>query len=68
VALIQVPGLAALVHVDPLHLDDWVAAVAGSLLAVGIPQVALAFFRAQQKRTNLPPPQFLRLAPPPGPG
>ena len=68
VALIQVPGLAALVHVDPLHLDDWVAAVAGSLLAVGIPQAALAFFRAQQKRTNLPPPQFLRLAPPPGPG
>jgi Ca2+-transporting ATPase len=64
VALIQVPVLAALVHVDPLHLDDWVTVVAGSALAVGIPQAALAFFRAQQKRPKASPPQFLRAAPP----
>jgi len=65
--LIQVPGLAARVHVDPLHLDDWAVVVAGSVLAIAIPQAALALLRAQQKRTNLPPPQFLRLAPPAGP-
>lgn len=45
VALIQVPGLAALVHVDPLHIDDWAAAVAGSVLAIAIPQAALALWR-----------------------
>lgn len=62
-----VPGLAALVHVDPLHVDDWVAAVAGSVLAVAVPQAALSFFRAQQKRTTAAPPQFLRAAPGRGP-
>ena len=45
-ALIQVPVLDALVHVDPLHLDDWAAAIAGSVLAIAIPQTALALRRA----------------------
>ena len=67
VALIQVPRLAALVHVDPLHPDDWAAAVAGSVLAVAIPLAALAFFRAQQTRAQAAPPQFFRPAPPPAP-
>ncbi len=34
VLLIQTPGLARLLHLAPLHLDDWALALAGSLLAV----------------------------------
>jgi Ca2+-transporting ATPase len=33
---VQTPMLAARLHLKPLHLDDWVAAVAGSLLAAGL--------------------------------
>lgn len=33
---VQTPMLAARLHLTPLHLDDWVAAVAGSLLAAGL--------------------------------
>jgi Ca2+-transporting ATPase len=32
-ALIQAPGLAAALHVTPLHLDDWGAVAAGGALA-----------------------------------
>ncbi|MGH7785510.1 MAG: hypothetical protein ACRERC_01515, partial [Candidatus Binatia bacterium] len=32
VALIQIPTLARLLHLQPLHLDDWGLAVAGALL------------------------------------
>jgi Ca2+-transporting ATPase len=49
--LIQSPGLAAAVHVEPLHLDDWAVAAAGSLLAVALPSLAQetrAFFRGPQ--------------------
>ena len=67
VALIQVPPLAAPVHLAPLALGDWAAAVAFSVLAVGVPRAALALLRAQERRTSLPPPQFLRLTPPAGP-
>lgn len=35
--LVQMPWLAALLHVQPLHLDDWMRAVLGSLLAAGLP-------------------------------
>jgi Ca2+-transporting ATPase len=38
--LIQVPALAALVHVLPLDLDDWALAAGGSLLAIGVPRLA----------------------------
>jgi drug/metabolite transporter (DMT)-like permease len=40
--LIQTPSLAALVHVEPLHLDDWAIAVGGAAAAVsllGIPRL-----------------------------
>jgi Ca2+-transporting ATPase len=37
VLLIQVPWLARRLHLEPLHWEDWAAAVAGSLLAVGVP-------------------------------
>jgi Ca2+-transporting ATPase len=35
--LIQVPPLAMLLHLQPLHWDDWATAVAGSLAAVMAP-------------------------------
>jgi Ca2+-transporting ATPase len=31
--LVQTPGLAALMHLEPLHVDDWMLAIAGGLLA-----------------------------------
>jgi P-type Ca2+ transporter type 2C len=33
VALVQVPALAALLHLQPLHADDWAAAVGASIAA-----------------------------------
>jgi len=30
---VQVPGLAAFLHLKPLHVDDWALAVGGGLLA-----------------------------------
>ena len=32
VLLVQVPGLAGLLHLVPLHLDDWILALGGGLL------------------------------------
>ena len=37
VVLVQVPALAALLHLKPLHIDDWAIAVVGGLLAAVIP-------------------------------
>ncbi len=31
--LVQTPGLAGLMHLEPLHADDWMLAIAGGLLA-----------------------------------
>lgn len=33
VLLVQTPGLAALLHLKPLHVDDWMLAIGGGLLA-----------------------------------
>jgi Ca2+-transporting ATPase len=38
--LVQVPVLARLLHVQPLHLDDWALALAGSLAAASLPLLA----------------------------
>jgi Ca2+-transporting ATPase len=38
VLLVQTPRLSGLVHLSPLHLDDWVIGIAGGLLAVLIPR------------------------------
>jgi Ca2+-transporting ATPase len=35
--LVQTPGLSTVLHVTPLHADDWALTVAGSALAVGAP-------------------------------
>ena len=37
IVLVQLPGLAALLHVQPLHTDDWLRAATGSLLAAWLP-------------------------------
>lgn len=37
VLLVQIPSLAALLHVRPLHLDDWLIAAGGGLAAGLIP-------------------------------
>ena len=47
--VIQTPSLAALVHVGPLHLDDWAIAVVGALAAVSLP-AALSFVRHSRSR------------------
>lgn len=38
--LVQTPSLASLLHMQPLHLDDWLAALAGVLLTAGIPMLS----------------------------
>jgi Ca2+-transporting ATPase len=53
VLLLQTPGLAARLHVEPLHLDDWALAVAGGLFAVGVPLALRAV--ARQGPTARPP-------------
>jgi Ca2+-transporting ATPase len=45
VLLVQVPALAARLHLEPLHLTDWAVAVTGGLLAVGAPLAAGALGR-----------------------
>ena len=35
--LVQVPALAHYLHLQPLHLDDWLIAIAGGLLAALLP-------------------------------
>jgi Ca2+-transporting ATPase len=39
VTLVQIPSLAAWVHLKPLHLDDWAIAIAGGALAAIVPRV-----------------------------
>jgi Ca2+-transporting ATPase len=41
VLLVQTPGLSALMHLSPLHLDDWVLGMGGGLLAVFVPRFVL---------------------------
>ena len=47
--LVQMPKLAAYLHLQPLHGDDWQIAVAGGLLSVAVP-VLLFSIRRKQKR------------------
>jgi Ca2+-transporting ATPase len=39
VLLVQVPALAALLHLRPLHLEDWILALAGGLVAAALAAV-----------------------------
>jgi Ca2+-transporting ATPase len=39
VTLVQIPSLAAWVHLKPLHLDDWAIAIAGGALVATVPRV-----------------------------
>lgn len=47
--LVQMPELAAYLHLQPLHGDDWQIAAAGGLLAVALP-VLLFSVRHKRKR------------------
>lgn len=42
VVMVQVPALSAVLHLAPLHLDDWALALAGALGAVGVPSLIVA--------------------------
>ena len=44
--LIQVPWIATRLHLHPLHLDDWLIAIGGGLIA-GIPPLLLARARSR---------------------
>jgi hypothetical protein len=46
--LVQTPGLAALLHMHPLHLDDWATAAVGSVVATAAPWLAGALGAAQR--------------------
>jgi len=50
VLLVQTPALAARLHVEPLHLDDWAVATVGALLGVGLPLAAAALARRIARR------------------
>jgi len=41
VLLVQVPRLSTLVHLSPLHIDDWIIGIAGGFLAVFVPRALL---------------------------
>jgi Ca2+-transporting ATPase len=47
--VVQVPSLAAVVHVKPLHMFDWLSAGGSSLLAVALPMLW-----ASRKRKSTP--------------
>jgi Ca2+-transporting ATPase len=52
--LVQIPGLAPLVHLRPLHLDDWVLAVAGGA-AAAIPSGLVSLtIRRPRRRSPMP--------------
>jgi Ca2+-transporting ATPase len=46
--LVQTPGLAALLHMHPLHLDDLATAAVGSVVATAAPWLAGALGAAQR--------------------
>jgi hypothetical protein len=37
-----VPRISNLVHLSPLHLDDWIIGIAGGFLAVFVPRALLS--------------------------
>ncbi len=49
-AFLQVPILARPLHMEALHLDDWILAVAGGLIAVVLP-LGLGMSSARAART-----------------
>jgi Ca2+-transporting ATPase len=56
--LVQVPSLAALLHLRPLHLEDWVLALAGGLVAAALAAVTRnerieLLFRARRRSASI---------------
>ncbi len=50
-ALVQIAPVAARLHVQPLHLEDWGIAIAGGMLAC-LPLAAGALFRGRRAQTS----------------
>ncbi|MDG4867979.1 cation-transporting P-type ATPase [Guyparkeria sp. 1SP6A2] len=50
IVLVQVPWLAGIFHLQPLHLDDWLIGISGALAAAAIP--AVYQWRHQRRRTD----------------
>jgi hypothetical protein len=50
ILLIQTPAFATRLHLVPLHLDDWAAAMLGGLLAAALP--FFAWDRSPRKRSS----------------
>lgn len=52
VALVQVPALARLAHLSPLHVDDWGLATASALAAIAVPTAIKAAIDRRGKRVD----------------
>jgi Ca2+-transporting ATPase len=48
VLLVQTPRLSELVHLSPLHLDDWAIGIAGGFLAVFVPRALSRLFSSRR--------------------
>ena len=57
VILVQTPALAEHLHLHPLHVDDWMIAVAGGLLAALVPAISPL---CPARRSNRPRPASSR--------
>ena len=64
ILLVQTPALAALLHLRPLHLDDWLLALGGGL-AAAVPLAASMRARRRAPPVTARPAPAGQLAPPP---
>jgi Ca2+-transporting ATPase len=44
VLLVSTPGLSRLLHLSPVHVDDWVIGIGGGFLAVFLPRALLRIY------------------------
>jgi Ca2+-transporting ATPase len=44
-ALVQVPAVSRLLHMEPLHADDWLLVAASSIVAAALPALVLTWHR-----------------------
>jgi len=56
IIVIQTPTLGSLLHLKSLHLNDWIAVFAGSLLAAALPLVFRARASARRPGPSLTDP------------
>jgi len=51
VVLVQTPQLASLLHLQPLHVDDWLLGLAGGA-SVAVPMLAARYLRSREDRST----------------